>query len=236
MGGGWGNRDVSFVASDPVAAAILGGGLPPTSINTSGLLGGLQLGYNWQFQPNFLLGFETDFDGPNIQGSGSSKNPATFGNPTGFVQERIDWFGTVRARLGWLPVNNLLAYVTGGFAYGQVEHNGSYAYQSGFGASASGGGFSAGCGFLQGLGDGQNCFVGHAKDTAVGWALGGGLEYAFSPRWSIRAEYLYVSLEGKALNEPTTYVPIPALTPGSINANFSHTNFSVARAGLNYRF
>ena len=32
------------------------------------------------------------------------------------------------------------------------------------------------------------------KDTRLGWALGAGLEWAFAPRWSLRAEYLHVDL------------------------------------------
>ena len=50
VGGGWGNRNVDYTANDPATASVFtSGGQPPaTSFRTSGLLGGLQLGYNWQ--------------------------------------------------------------------------------------------------------------------------------------------------------------------------------------------
>ena len=44
------------------------------------------------------------------------------------ASQRIDWFGTVRARAGFTPVDRLLLYVTGGLAYGDV----SYSAQSDF--------------------------------------------------------------------------------------------------------
>jgi outer membrane immunogenic protein len=235
LGGGWSSRDVTFNANDPAAASIFGTGLPATSFNTLGVIGGLQFGYNWEFQPKYLVGFETDFDGSGIAGSGSSYNSTYFGKPTGLVNENINWFGTVRARLGWIPVNNLLTFVTGGFAYGQVKHTGSYAFAPGQGAVRTLGGYSVGCG-TGGLGSGLSCFVGSSTDIAVGWALGGGLEYALSQQWHIKAEYLYVSLESKSLKETATFLQNPADLPGSINANFNRTDFNIARVGLNYFF
>jgi outer membrane immunogenic protein len=50
VGGGWGHRDVSFTPNDPIAAQIVP---PPQSFTTSGVVGGLQLGYNWRLQPNW---------------------------------------------------------------------------------------------------------------------------------------------------------------------------------------
>ena len=75
IGGGWGNRHVDFSPNDPLASALfnnVNGGPPPTSFNTSGVLGGLQLGYNWQLSDNWLVGLETDFDWSGMKGSGSS--------------------------------------------------------------------------------------------------------------------------------------------------------------------
>jgi outer membrane immunogenic protein len=42
------------------------------------------------------------------------------------VDERLEWFGTVRRRLGWLPSESLLIYGTGGFAHERVEHMGNF--------------------------------------------------------------------------------------------------------------
>ena len=71
----------------------------------SGVMGGGQVGYNWQVHPNWVLGLEAD-----LQASAAEDTfaPWKFANP---------WFGTVRGRAGY-AMNNVLAYVTGGLAYG----------------------------------------------------------------------------------------------------------------------
>jgi outer membrane immunogenic protein len=82
------------------------------NVDPSGLMGGVQAGYNWQFG-QFVVGAETDF-----QFSGAEETFAAykFSNP---------WFGTARARFGY-ALNNILFYGTGGLAYGrgQLEYFG----------------------------------------------------------------------------------------------------------------
>ena len=233
IGGGWGNRHVDFSPNDPLATALfnnVNGGPPPTSFNTSGVLGGLQLGYNWQLSDNWLVGLETDFDWSGMKGSGSSSGTVKRFSPfTNTVDEKVGWFGTVRARLGYLPTSNLLAYVTGGFAYGKAEHNGSYNTTVGF-VGNNPGPNSFVC-----PGAGGPCFSGSSSDVATGWTLGGGLEYAFWQKWTLKAEYLYVSLDSKSVTE-TAVAVLPGTPPASFNANFNRTSFNVARVGLNYRF
>lgn len=78
------------------------------SEHASGVVGGVQVGYNKQFG-TFVLGLETDFDGTSIE-------KTTFG-----VTTKLPWFGTTRARLGFLLNPSLLLYGTGGVAYGHAE-------------------------------------------------------------------------------------------------------------------
>ncbi len=79
-------------------------------------------------------------------------------------------------------------------------------------------------------------FPGTNSETAVGWTVGGGGEFAISSNISIKAEFLYVDL-GHALG-----VDYVATNPGgnvvasSFTASFSRVIFNVARAGMNYRF
>jgi outer membrane immunogenic protein len=144
------------------------------------------------------------------------------------VDEDVKWFGTVRGRLGWLPWNNLLIYGTGGFAYGRVNHTGSL-----------GGSFSRlpAPSFSCSNGVTTTCFAGSSGNTATGWTAGGGVEYALWQQWSLKLEYLYVSLASNGLMETALSTLHPGLTtPASFNANFSHTNFNVVRVGLNYQF
>ncbi|HET7849550.1 MAG TPA: outer membrane protein [Pseudolabrys sp.] len=234
VGGGWGSRDVDFSPNDPATVtffnpAAFDGAPPPGSFRSSGVLGGLQLGYNWQFNRTWLIGVETDFNWSGIKGSEAIAGARFGALPiTATVDERIKWFGTARARLGYLPAENLLAYVTGGFAYGRVEHSGSY-FNNSVGASVIAPGFNFSCN------TGTTCFAGSSSDTATGWVLGGGLEYAIWKNLTLKAEYLYVSLGSQPVTE-TALNFNPRSAPASFSANFSRTNFNVARVGLNYRF
>src|SRR5215472_7242559 len=122
IGYSWGNtsNDFAFFQS-----TVLGGGPPGFSFNGSerehpgGVIGGAQAGYNWQAGV-YLYGIEAD-----IQGSGQKQTGDFSGvlldpglgvgnNPfTASVTNTINWFGTVRGRLGVTSVDWLF-YATGG--------------------------------------------------------------------------------------------------------------------------
>jgi outer membrane immunogenic protein len=232
IGDGWGSRDVNLTANDSAIALFfapaLGGPPPPISFNSSGLIGGMQLGYNWQFNRNWLVGFEADFNWSGIKGSGSSSYVVAGTSPVSESNdERIKWFGTVRTRAGYIPIDNLLLFITGGFAYGKVEHSGTYT-NNGTGFTTTIPPFTASCA------GNAVCASGSSSDTATGWTVGGGLEYALWQHFTLKAEYLYVSLDSKSFTETLLFKS--AFTSSSINAGYSRTNFNVARVGLNYRF
>lgn len=98
----------AFSWMGPYAGVNLGyqwGSLSNSGANPSGFAGGLQGGYNWQYQ-QLVLGGETD-----LQMSEANDTFANykFSNP---------WFGTVRGRAGF-AMNNILFYGTLGLAYGR---------------------------------------------------------------------------------------------------------------------
>lgn len=232
IGGGWGHRDVNYTPNDPQAyfLFLLGGAPPPASFNTSGVIGGIQAGYNWQFNSRWLVGVETDFDWSGMKGAGTTSGvyaPYFLAPFSAAVEERIKWFGTVRARLGYLPMDNLLVFATGGFAYGRVERNGTWTTSNGF--AVGGGGFDILCV------TNVPCFSGSSSHVGTGWTIGGGLEYFFWQRWTLKAEYLYVSLDRKSITESTVAFS-PGDLPASFNASFSRANFNIARVGVNYHF
>lgn len=103
----------------PIAAAL---GTPPSSFSsdTSGVIGGGQLGYNFQYA-HWVFGAETDFSWTNAEGS-DTQNATLLGFlPTSAtVSERLDWLGTVRGRIGYAS-GDLLVYATGGLAYAKVS-------------------------------------------------------------------------------------------------------------------
>lgn len=106
---------------------------PSSASNSGGVIGGAQIGYNYQFTPLFVAGVEADFQGSSVGG----------GNQVWGATRGVDWFGTVRGRAGVSLLNTqLLLYGTGGFAYGDMRLNygwlGSQA-RTGTGWTAGGG-------------------------------------------------------------------------------------------------
>ena len=70
----------------------------------------------------WLIGLEADLQGSAIKGTTSqTQTPAFLDSTTTSVTKSIDWFGTVRGRVGYLITPTLLLYGTGGFAYGGVD-------------------------------------------------------------------------------------------------------------------
>lgn len=100
--------NIGFGSTDFAATASLFGGSASATQNASGILGGVEAGYNRQLGM-WVLGIETDFDGTSIAGT------------TGGVTSKLSWFGTVRARAGVLITPSFLLYGSGGVAYGHAE-------------------------------------------------------------------------------------------------------------------
>lgn len=136
-----------------------------SKLNSSGFFGGSQVGFNWQFAPAWVVGVETDFDASAIEGMATTFSSIFSGD----VGSKLDWFGTVRGRAGFLVTPNALLYGTGGWAYGHTT-NTANAAAFGLAAAAS---------------------TAHNKS---GWTVGGGLEYAFNSCLSFKTEYLFLNL------------------------------------------
>lgn len=66
------------------------------------------------------------------------------------------------------------------------------------------------------------------SDTRWGWTAGGGVEWAFAPNWSIKAEYLYVDLGTFRVDD---------FTPDFFNlSQETDFKFHTLKAGINYKF
>lgn len=246
-GYGWNDPTVSVTANDPVALdntcddlSVPGGTcIPPTAFNIHGALGGLQAGYNWQVNQTWLLGVETDFDWSHIRGTGSSNFLLGTGSSSSFqASENVKWFGTVRARIGFLPLNNVLLYATGGLAYGRVD---APAVISSANDTAGTIPFFYNCSPAFG-GTSVNCFVGNSSRIAAGFAVGGGGEYMLWSNISVKAEYLFVDLGHGNATDVVAQGSAPIIagpgftTPSSFTAAYSVVAFHVVRVGLNWKF
>lgn len=221
VGYGWGNAD-TFFNPLPTAAGFFD--LRPTTLSPDpkGVIGGAQIGYNWQTGA-FVWGIEADIQGADIKGS-AFQSPiiniagAPFGaGSTLTASEKIDWFGTVRGRLGVTVTPQVLLYATGGLAYGDVK-------------------YTANSNFLP---VGTQQYPASISDTRFGWTAGGGIEWAFAGPWSAKLEGLYYDL-GTA---STVANGVPGLPAGRCGGTgFCQVGYSwkttgeIARVGINYRF
>ncbi len=179
----------------------------PGKVETSpdGGFGGGQIGYNWQ-RDRLVYGLEADIQGAGLDSDGTLTS--VFGSF--HSTSSLDWFGTIRGRLGLTIFDRGLIYATGGFAYGGVEDK------------------------LTGTLTGYGTEVHSSSETATGYVLGAGFEYALTPKWSLKAEYQYIdlgntSLSGGVTNFKDGYCKITTL--GDLNSEHA---YNTVRVGLNY--
>ncbi len=237
-GYGWAHSAVYPVADDPAAAAGTCGGVGHgTCIPSEGFLlhggtAGGQIGYDWQINPIWLTGIEADYQWADFRSGVTS--PFHLGNvgiTSMLVNETVQSFGTLRVRMGVIPVNALLLYGTAGLAYGQVKANFSVPNPNiATASSLSSGGFSYSC-----IDGGPACFAGSSSNSEVGWTIGGGSEVRLTNNLSFMTEVLYVQLgapHGTAVAESV----VPGTAASSFTASFSSVRLIVAHGGFNYRF
>jgi outer membrane immunogenic protein len=235
-GYGWGNGKLSDAPGDANTATTFLGqpnvASSSVSVGGNGWLGGFQAGYNWHLAQRWIAGFETDFDWSDISGSGSTPTSVVFGQnqATLNASQKVAWFGTLRARIGYLATPDLLLFATGGLAYGRVNESASIVLPPGVSNSQGNFGTGYACGGVYGD---ATCFAGSASRTSAGWTAGAGGEYRFSPHATVKLEYLHVNLGGNTFALPAAHPG--GLSPSIMNAS-SETAFNLVRLGLNYRF
>lgn len=184
------------------------------SINVDGFLAGGQVGFNWQAPgSSWIFGVEGDGSWADINGSGKfSANLNPDGNPIWNTDVKVKWLSTVRGRLGYALTDTLMAYGTGGVAFGGSSGHNSVVYDP----------------------PGIELARGDADATHVGWTAGAGLEWMLGQHWSIKAEYLYVDLGKENLNFVGTQDNAPIVyRTDSFSPEFK---LHVFRGGLNFRF
>jgi outer membrane immunogenic protein len=201
----WGGGDVETVlipAPAPYTAKV----------DLDGWGGGLRAGYDVR-SGNWVAGLVADLSLTNIQGDGfiGPFLPVPGGSAGGSfhdVSQTIDKFGTLRARVGILATERMLAFVSGGLSFGRVNLSSDTFY-----------------------GPFITRFVASETKWNAGWTVGGGAEWSLGSGWAVLAEYLYYDL-GK-----TTVLanPSPPGSPGPL-ANRWKSEGHIVRFGLNYRF
>jgi outer membrane immunogenic protein len=222
----WGRSRNDVVFSTPAGVITPpAGSTTQSNFNLNGGLFGGQAGYNWQ-TGSWVWGFEGDLQWTREKGSGAFLCAATvIGGPclpgltflpagalgTGVAMDQtIQWFGTLRGRAGMLLGPSVLAYVTGGLAFGSVKTDLAIA------------GFTPNGTVVAGASSNST--------TRAGWTIGAGVEALFARDWSAKLEYLHVDLG--SFDSTVTVATTPAISA----AVHSRVTDNIFRAGINYHF
>jgi outer membrane immunogenic protein len=165
-----------------------------------------------------VWGVEADIQGSGQKGSFAFVCPTGFCAPAAAVTDRLTekllWFGTVRGRVGFTVTPEVLAYATGGLAYGDVKRD----------ITVNG---------MNGVTPVSALFSN--STTRAGWTVGAGVEGHIGGGWTAKLEYLYVDLGTFTTGRFVTPIVAPS-------GNFLATNFSsrvtdnIVRLGVNYKF
>jgi opacity protein-like surface antigen len=140
------------------------------TINPSGVLGGVQFGYNYLLAPTWLIGIEGELDWTTAQGKSNFVDPA--GTASLSVTSDHRWYDSLSGRIGHVT-GPLMLFVKGGVAW----MNADYTMQVNSGL------------------DGSTL----TNTTRTGWSVGAGLEYMLGSRWSAKFEYDHLDFDSKTL-------------------------------------
>ena len=202
VGGAFGANDATTGVPVTAAAAPIFAG-PAASYNyNSSVIGGYTSGYNYQFAPNWVIGYEGETGYIGVKGSSNYLRSAT-----SIATTRAEGLYSVwAARFGY-AFDRSLIYVKGGAALVNFETGVS------------------------------NGTAGTHIDTMqrkyrLGYAIGGGWEYALDNKWSVKAEYLYLGFD----NNITTMGNLNGNTGTQVFTTTSLPGIHTAKVGLNYKF
>jgi outer membrane immunogenic protein len=210
IGYGWGRETVSIsnLGETTGVPELAGVSLGPVTGNTNGFLGGGQVGCNYQFASNWVIGTEVDGEATNIKGDVnqtfsfvSAMGPTTV---SGTAHAQTNWIASATGRLGW-TWDRVMLYAKGGAAWAGDKYSADLP-----------------------------AFNEHIETsvTRPGWTVGGGLEWAFWNNWSAKVEYNFYNFDTRNLAFPGTIAGVPEVVPGiDIKETISTVKF-----GVNYRF
>jgi outer membrane immunogenic protein len=205
-GGAWGKTEQSQIAKVGGPAIVPNNDFGTSTGST--FIGGVQIGCDYQFAPNWVVGAQGMFDFGNA--NSSHVVPTAFpGFPVGsFIsQNQTKDFFTVTARLGYLFAPRVLGYVKAGGAWARQDHT-----------------------FI------GTVPVVFLSENALGvdrtgWTIGAGLEGMFAPGWSVFGEYNYMDFGSKDI----AFVAGPG-TFGAADIVRTRLTIQTALVGVNYKF
>jgi outer membrane immunogenic protein len=204
IGGGWARTEQTQIGQVDGTVGVNDFGRS----EGSNVIGGAQIGCDYQFAGNWVVGVQGMFDFGTI--NSTHVVPTAFpGAPVGaFVsQNKTKDIFTATARVGYLFAPQVLGYVKGGGAWTRVDHT-----------------------FIGTI---PTTFL---SENALGvdrqgWTVGGGLEWMFAPGWSLFGEYNYMDFGNKDI----AFVAGPD-TFGAADIVRTRLTIQTALVGVNYKF
>ena len=182
-----------------------------------GAVAGLQVGYNWQFTPVWVVGAEGDFSWTSLSDHRTDALfvPVPPGSPLGgsslAMSSNTEWLSSLRAKIGYNGLWNTLFYATGGGAIRQTEYSAQAIVTP---ATVSNTSFT---------------------NVKGGWVAGAGAEWMATPNILLRVEYLYYGFTNNQSASAPWFQNLAAL---AIPANYSwgRENIQVFRIAGSYKF
>jgi outer membrane immunogenic protein len=180
-----------------------------------GALGGIQVGYNWQFAPAWVAGLEGDISWTSLSDQhGGAPAPSSSGIPAPgssvTLYANTQWLASARAKLGFTGWFNTMLYVTGGAAWANTEYTAVFINIAPLNQA-------------------------NPTSTAIksGWVVGGGGEWMVTSNILLRVEYLLYGIDTR--NSLDAFAdPIPAPLP--VTSNWSRETIQVLRVAGSYKF
>jgi outer membrane immunogenic protein len=157
-GGGLGQKELT----DSAGALSPLTGVTSANLNIDGYMLGGQLGCDYQFASNWVVGIEGSASGGDISGSTSTATPTLPGDSATF-KETTDFMMSATARVGY-AWDRWMLYAKGGVA---------------------------GAGDKYSLLDTLQTYDLEGLENRIGWTAGAGVEWALWQDWSVRLEYDY---------------------------------------------
>jgi outer membrane immunogenic protein len=171
VGGGWGRNKItqtenSVTPGASSAPTVVVNRASTGNIDTSGAVAGGQVGCDYQFSSNWVIGLQGALLWSGISGTGPDPH-----DPTDTLGVKTRWLSSVTGRFGYaglLP--NTLLYAKGGAAWANYRFDLQSADLS-FGVPS-------------------------VDQTRSGWTVGAGLEWMFARNWSVFVEYNHYDFGG----------------------------------------
>ena len=154
---GYGRSSVTYTNEFPLNPGSFSG-----TAHDNSFVGGGQIGYNWQFNPNWVLGIEANVIGVKFDQTASVVD--SFGNARNLVSS-VKTIWDVAGRLGYAS-NNWLFYGKGGYARTQLDLNLNTPIVGPATQAAS-------------------------SNSVSGFLAGAGIEYGLTQNWIVGVEYDY---------------------------------------------